>query len=227
MKKLHDKQFPNENQKYRDARNDLLKAEMKLRKQTEDVAALRRKLPTGGKLKEDYVFEEIDPKTGKVKETKLSELFGDKNTLIIYSYMYPPENERPCASCTSIIDGINGMVFNVNEKVSFVMVAKAPIKKLVKWAKSKNWKHVRMLSSYNNTYNIDYFGETESGGQMPMTNVFIKKGKNINHFWGTELLYAPTEKEQDPRHVDMISPLWNLLDITPDGRGKKWNPIHW
>src|SRR5690606_174323 len=216
-----------ENRKYRDARNDLLKAEIKLRKQTEDVASLRRKLPVGGKLKEDYTFEEIDPKTGKAKETKLSELFGDKDTLIVYSYMYPPENERPCASCTSIIDGINGMVFNVNERVSFVMVAKAPIKKLAKWAKSKNWKHVRMLSSYNNTYNTDYFGETESGGQMPMTNVFIKKGKNINHFWGTELLYAPTEKEQDPRHADTIWPLWNLLDMTPDGRGAKWNPIHW
>lgn len=175
MKKLHDKRFPNESPKYRDARNELLKAEMKLRKQTEAVAELRRKLPSGGKLKEDYTFDEFDPKTGKIKQTKLSELFGDKDTLIVYSFMYPPENERPCASCTSIIDGINGMVFNVNERVSFVMVAKAPVKKLAKWAKSKNWKYVRMLSSFNNTYNLDYFGENEKGEQMPILNVFTKR----------------------------------------------------
>jgi predicted dithiol-disulfide oxidoreductase (DUF899 family) len=200
---------------------------MKLRKQTEDVAALRRKLPPGGKLKEDYVFEEMDKKTEKIKQTKLSDLFEKgKDSLIIYSYMFAPEQEKPCTSCTSIIDGINGMVFNVNDRTNFVMIAKAPIKKLMKWAKSKGWNSVRILSSYGNTYNTDYFAEMDNGGQMPMLNVFRNKGKSITHFYGTELLYAQAEKGQDGRHVDTIWPLWNLFDLLPEGRGKDWYPKH-
>lgn len=227
MKSIHNKSFPGESKQYRDVRNELLKAEMKLRKQTEEVAALRRKLPIGGKIKEDYVFEEMDKKTGKIKQTKLSELFEkEKDSLIIYNFMYPPENERPCASCTLIIDGIEGTALNINDRTNFVMVARSPIKKVMKWAKSKGWKSVRILSSYNNTYNSDYFGELEDGAQMPMLNVFRKKVKNITHFYGTELLYVPPEKGQDPRHVDSITPLWNLFDLLPEGRGKDWYPKH-
>lgn len=228
MKTTHNNRFPGESKEYRTARNALLRAEIKLRKQTEEVAKLRRKLPSGGKVKEDYVFEEIDKKTGKIKKTKLSELFTrGKDSLIIYSFMYAPEDETPCVLCNSIIDGINGMIFHVNERTNFVMVAKAPIKKLVKWGKSRGWKNVRMLSSFNNSYNTDYFtqGKT-SKEQLPALNVFRKKGKNIYHFYSTELLYLPVEKGQDGRHVDSIWPLWNLFDFLPEGRGTDWYPKH-
>lgn len=227
MKKLHSKSFPGESSKYREARNALLKAEIKLRKHTEEVAALRRKLPAGGKLKEDYIFEEMDRKTGKINQVKFSDLFREgKNSLIVYSYMFAPDQEKPCPSCTSIIDGINGMVLNVNDRTNFVMIAKAPIKKVMKWAKAKGWNSVRILSSFNNTYNLDYFAELEDGAQMPMLNVFRKKGNTISHFYGTELLYTSPEKGQDPRHVDDIWPLWNLFDLLPEGRGKDWYPKH-
>src|SRR5690349_7221161 len=96
--------FPNESKAYRAARKKLLGAEIALRKKVEAVAALRRKLPPGGVVPEDYAFEEGDP----ARQVRLSELFGERDTLVTYSYMYGPSMARPCPMCTSILDGLNG-----------------------------------------------------------------------------------------------------------------------
>ena len=225
MKNHHEKRFPGESDEYREARNKLLNAEIELRKKIEEVAAIRRNLPDGGKLKEDYIFEEMNPKTGEKTKTKFSELFKPgKDTLIIYSYMYALKDEKPCTSCTSIMDGINGMVFHVNNRLNFVMVAKSPISKVMNWAKSRSWNNLRILSSENNSYNTDYFSENEKGGQYPALNVFRKMQDGIFHFYSTELLYVKPEPGQDGRHVDMIWPLWNIFDYAPEGRGTDWYP---
>ena len=226
MKNYHDKRFPNESEAYRTARNELLEAEINLRRQTEAVAEMRRSLPNGGKLKEDYVFEEMEA-NGNIKETKLSELFEPgKDSLIIYSFMYAPKNEKPCTSCNSIIDGIDGMVFHAEQRVSIAVVAKNSIEKFTAWAKSRGWKNVHLLSSLHNTYNKDYFGEDEKENQWPALNVFRKTDEGIFHFYATELLFAPAEKGQNGRHVDSIWPLWNLFDLIPEGRGTNWYPKH-
>jgi predicted dithiol-disulfide oxidoreductase (DUF899 family) len=137
MKNYHDKRFPNETEAYRNARNELLEAEINLRKQTEAVASMRRSLPDGGKLKEDYVFEEMDA-NGCIKQTKLSELFeSGKDSFIIYSFMFAPQNEKPCTSCNSIIDGIDGMVFHAEQRVNIAVVAKTSFEKIMQWAKGR------------------------------------------------------------------------------------------
>lgn len=224
MSALHNKAFPNESPEYRDARNKVLEAEIELRRKTEEVARLRRNMPMGGKVKEDYIFEEPDS-SGKTKQTKLSELFKPgKDTLIIYSYMYGPEVESPCTSCTSIMDGINGMVFHAEDRVNFAMVGKSTIEKIKKWAEGRGWKNLHILSSNKNSYNKDYFAESEKGSQIPALNVFHKTPDGIFHFYNTELLYVPSEKQENSRHVDMIWPLWNLFDYTPEGRGTDWYP---
>lgn len=226
MKTYHDKKFPNESEAYRNARNELLEAEINLRRQTEAVAAMRRNLPNGGKLKEDYVFEEIDA-NGNIKKTKMSELFQPgKDSLIIYNFMYAPQDEKPCPSCTSIIDGIDGMVFHAEQRVNIAVISKAPIEKLMQWAKNKKWRNVHLLSSLHNTYNADYFGENEKQNQQPALNVFRKTAEGIFHFYATELLFAPTDKGENARHVDSIWPLWNLFDLIPEGRGTNWHPKH-
>src|SRR5579864_5756350 len=103
---MHAIRFPGESDEYRAARNRLLEAEADLRRQTEQVAALRRSLPDGGLLKDDYVFDEASP--GATGRVKLSELFQDgKDTLILYSFMYGPDMKQACPSCTSILDGLN------------------------------------------------------------------------------------------------------------------------
>jgi predicted dithiol-disulfide oxidoreductase (DUF899 family) len=209
--------FPNETKDYRSAREKLLEAELGLRKQIEDVAALRRKLPPGGEVPEDYVFESAD---GKVK---LPELFTNGNTLVAYSFMYGPQMEQPCPMCTSIIDGLNGNAMHITQRTGLVIIAKSPLKRILEFARRRGWSNLKLLSSEKNNYNRDYHGESADGSQMPMLNVF-RKNKSVRHFYATELLHAKSGPGQDPRHVDSIWPLWNVLDLTPEGRGKDWYP---
>lgn len=226
MENYHDKTFPNETKAYREARNQLLEAEINLRRQTEAVAAMRRNVPNGGKLKEDYVFEEPDAE-GNIKQTKLSELFEPgKDSLIIYSFMFSDKNEKPCTACNSIIDGIDGMVFHAEQRVNIAIVAKTSIERFSQWANQRGWKNVHLLSSAHNTYNRDYFGEDEKENQWPILNVFRKTDEGIFHFYATELLFTPSDKGQNSRHVDAIWPLWNLFDLIPEGRGTNWFPRH-
>jgi predicted dithiol-disulfide oxidoreductase (DUF899 family) len=223
-KPVHQVRFPGETSKYRSARNSLLKDEMALRAQIEAVAAKRRKLPLGGEPPEDYVFDELTA-DGGTRQVRLSELFSPgKETLIVYSYMFGPKMQDPCVMCTSILDGLDGESPHVNQRVNFVIVAKSPIDRIIRLARERGWRGLRLLSSARNTYNRDYHGENTRGDQLPSLNVFVRRGGRIHHFYHSELLFAPSERGQDGRHVDMIWPLWNLFDVTPEGRGTDWSP---
>jgi predicted dithiol-disulfide oxidoreductase (DUF899 family) len=210
--------FPNENAAYRAAREKLLQAEMDLRRQIERVAEQRRALPKGGELPDDYVF---DSEQGKVR---LSELFGNGNTLVAYSFMYGPKMEKACPMCTSIIDGLDGNAIHIAQRANLVVIAKSPLERILAFARERGWTNLRLLSSAGNSYNRDYHGEDAEGRQWPMLNVFQKSGNKISHTWGSELLSAKEEPGQNSRHVDLIWPLWNVLDFTPEGRGKDWYP---
>jgi predicted dithiol-disulfide oxidoreductase (DUF899 family) len=224
----HSKHFPGESPAYRDARNRLLEAEVALRRNIEEVAALRRKLPVGGEIPEDYVFEEGAADINDIKaarKTRLSELFSPgKDTLVLYSYMFGPNMPAPCVSCTSILDGLNGAAPHVRQRVNFAVVAKSPLARIRETARGRGWNNLRLLSSASNTYNRDYHGEDEKGEQLPSLNVFVRRDGKIYHFYHTELLFAPAEPGQDGRHVDLIWPIWNMFDFTPEGRGTDWYP---
>jgi len=225
---FHSNRFPNESTDYRDARNKLLEAEIALRKNIEEVAALRRKLPPGGELPEDYVFEEgaVDPNDAKTaRKIRLSELFSPgKDTLAIYSYMFGPQMKEPCVSCTSILDGLNGSAPHIRQRMNFVVAAKSPLARIRELARGRGWNNLRLLSSAGSTYNRDYHGENAEGDQLPSLNVFIRRDGKIHHFYHTELLFAPQEPGMDGRHVDMIWPIWNMFDFSPEGRGTNWYP---
>jgi predicted dithiol-disulfide oxidoreductase (DUF899 family) len=215
-----DTHFPGETSEYRTARNELLRAEIALRDQTEDVARLRRALPPGGTLKEDYVFQKLDG-----APVRVSELFQPgKDTLAIYSYMYGPEMKAPCPLCTSILDGLDGQAPHIMQRVNFAVAAKSPPARINDVARRRGWRNLPLLSSATNTYNIDYHGENEKGAQFPMLNVFARRDGGIDHVYATEMFFAPKESGIDGRHVDSIWPLWNMFDFTPDGRGTDWYP---
>lgn len=222
-KALHNVRFPNESVAYRSARNRLLNAEIALRRETERVAALRRKLPAGGVVPVDYTFEELGS-DGAAERVHLSELFGDKDTLVLYSYMYSPSMEKPCPSCTSILDALDRSNVHITQRVSLAVVAKSPIARIHEVARSRGWTGLRLLSSAGTTYNHDYQGESADGSQRPALNVFVRRNGKVHHIYCTELMFAPSDKDQNPRHVNSIWPLWNMFDFTPDGRGTTWQP---
>lgn len=232
MSAIHDLRFPNESGGYRQARDELLRAEMELRRRMEDVAALRRQLPPGGAAKEDYAFDEGGPGGsgggpgggGELRKTRLSELFEDgKDTLVVYSFMYPPGG-RPCPACTAFLDSLNANAPHLGEAINLAVVAKSPWPRIAKWAASRGWDKLRLLSSTGNGYNVDYHAEAEDGSQWPIVNVFQKTGDGVAHRYCSELFYAPAEEGQHPRHVDSMWPLWNVLDLTPGGRPDNWFP---
>ena len=220
----HSVRFPGESESYRAARNELLEGEIQLRRNIEEVAGKRRDLPLGGKVQEDYVFDEAVSGSAE-RKVRLSELFADdKDTLIVYSFMYGPKMAQPCVSCTSILDALDGEAPHVMQRINLAVVAKSPISRIMEFATGRGWRNLRLLSSAGNTYNHDYHAESPEGDQWPALNVFVRRDGQIHHFYNTELLYAPFEPGQDGRHVDLIWPLWNLFDLTPDGRGEKWYP---
>jgi len=233
--------FPGESPEYRAARERLLEQEIELRRAMEAVAAARRKLPPGGVVPEDYVFEGAGA-DGTPTEVTLSELFAPgKDSLVIYSFMFPrdPGDERPgpasgqtallklsegpCPSCIALLDQLDGAAEHTTPLVNFAVIAKAPLARILTFAEERGWRQLRLLSSAGNNYNRDYLAETAEGAQRPMLNVFHRDRGVVRHFWGSELFYAPTDPGQDPRHVGTLEPVWNLLDLTPEGRPSDWD----
>jgi predicted dithiol-disulfide oxidoreductase (DUF899 family) len=218
--------FPNESAEYRAARDALTKAETELTRRVEEVAALRRSLPPGGIVPEDYLFTEGPADLAgdrPTRQVRLSDLFGEHDTLLLYSFMYGPEMSRPCRMCTSLLDSLDGAAADVLELAGFAVVAKSPIDRLRQYARERGWVNLRLVSSAGSRYNREYHGEDERGDQVSRMNVFTRNDGVIRHFWATE--QNETLPGQDERHVDMIWPLWNLLDLTPAGRSD-WRPAY-
>src|SRR5215813_13041907 len=179
--------FPNESREYRDAREALLKDEQDLLDKVRAVAAKRRTLPLGGQLKEDYVLQWAND--GKVgARVKFSELFADKNTLLLYSFMYGPGWDNPCPSCTSLVDGFDRTSYQVTQGAAFVAIAKAPAEKINAWARKRGWSQIALISGFESSYQADYKCQGASDDmQLPVMHVFRREDGRISHFWGTEL----------------------------------------
>jgi predicted dithiol-disulfide oxidoreductase (DUF899 family) len=227
-KSLHEVRFPGESDEYRRARNELLQAEIDLRRQTEAVAAQLRKLPLGGPVPSDYSFEEWDADKKAARPARLSQLFATgKDTLYLYNFMFIPGKaglplEEGCPSCTSIIDAVDGAAQHLTQQINFAVVARVPIEQFRALARSRGWRHARLLSSANNSYNRDYQGEAPDGSQLPNANVFVRRDGKIHHLWSSELFHVAPDPGQDMRHVDYMWPMWSVLDHTPGGRGADW-----
>ncbi|HEX4302477.1 MAG TPA: DUF899 family protein [Rhizomicrobium sp.] len=228
--------FPGESAEYRAARDALLNQEIALRREMEALAAARRALPPGGLVPEDYVFDGIGA-DGAVAKVRLSEMFAaGKDSLVVYNMMFPrhknderakaesgptaalPREDGPCPSCAALLDQFDGMALHLEQILNFAVVAKAPIERVVAFAKDRGWRHMRFFSSAGNRFKNDYGAEDHDGQQQPMTNVFHRNSDGIRHFWSSEMLFAPADPGQDPRAIGTLEPLWNMMDLTPEGR---------
>jgi len=212
----------NESEEYLAKREELRLAEIELMKHRERVAALRRALPQGAAL-QDYEFLEgpadLDAGDEPIHTVKLSELFTvASRPLVIYHLMYGKKQAKPCPMCTMWIDGANGVAQHITQNIDFAVVAAADPKALRDHARERGWNNLRLLSAGSNTFKYDLGSEEADGGQDSSVTVFTKDADNtVRHFYTVHPRMAPEIQE---RGIDLLAPVWNFMDLTPQGRGE-------
>ena len=208
--------FPNESAEYRAARTALLAEEFELRRQIARVAAQRAMLPPGGAVTGDYRF------IGEEGPTGFSGLFGDKPTLAAYSFMFGPERQKACPMCTALLGPLDGNAADLGQKISLVVISRSPVERLRAFANERSWRNLRLYQDATDAYSRDYHGLLPDGSEVPAFNIFTRRDGSIRHFWSGEM--TESDPGQDPRGAPDLSPLWNILDMTPEGRGTDWYP---
>jgi predicted dithiol-disulfide oxidoreductase (DUF899 family) len=208
--------FPNESAEYRAARNALLAEEIELRRHIERLAAQRRALPPGGEIPHDFEFV---CETGPIQ---LSSLFGARDTLMIYSMMYGPERKTPCPMCTSFLSAWNGTAINLRERVAVAVTARSPIERLIEYKKQRGFANLPFVSDMCSDYTRIYVSPKDE--DVPGFSVFSRRNGTVRHFYSGEMSAAMADPGQDPRGAPDPDPLWQMLDLTPQGRGTDWYP---
>ena len=208
--------FPNESPAYRAARNALLIEEIELRRHLERVASQRRALPPGGEVPKDFGF------SSEAGPVRLSSLFGDKETLMVYSMMFGPERKTPCPSCTSFLSSWNGTAVNLRERVAIVVTARSPIEKLLEFKKERGFSNLPFVSDGSGEYTRTYVSTEDA--DVPGFSVFTRRDGTVRHFYSGEMSGEMVDPGQDPRGAPDLDALWVMLDFTPEGRGTDWYP---
>ncbi len=208
---------PNESDEYRRARQELLVEEIELRRHAERVASLRRGLPPGGQVPRDYHFVAEDG-----RDVTLDDLFGERDTLVIYSYMFGPQREAPCPMCTSLMGGLDHKITDIRQRVAIAFTARSSIKRLIAAKQARGWTDLPVYSDQAGDFTRDYVSADDA--DMPAYNVFTRRDGVIRHFWSEEVGGEMADPDQDPRGAVEMDPLWLLLDTVPEGRGTDWRP---
>jgi predicted dithiol-disulfide oxidoreductase (DUF899 family) len=208
--------YPSESAQYRAARNELLVEEIELRRQLERVAAQRRMLPPGGESPQDF---ELASEAGP---TRFSSLFGDKDTLLVYSLMYGPQRKAPCPMCTSFLSAWNGTAANLRQRVAIAVTARSPIERLIEFKNQRGFTNLPFVSDGSGEYTRTYVNAEDA--DVPGFSVFRRRDGSIRHFYSGEMSGAMADPGQDPRGAPDFDPLWLMLDLTPEGRGTDWYP---
>jgi predicted dithiol-disulfide oxidoreductase (DUF899 family) len=211
----------NESDEYLTKREELRLAEIELMRQRERVAELRRRLPQGATI-QDYAFEEgpanLDAGDTPIRTVRLSELFTAPNrSVVVYHFMYGKKKISPCPMCTLVIDGWNGVAHHLGQNVDAVIVAAADPKALRAHARTRGWDNLRLLSCGANTFKYDLGSEDREGNQDSTVSVFTRDSDGtLRHFYSAHPSMAKDIKE---RGLDLLCPVYNVLDLTPQGRG--------
>ncbi|QFG27154.1 DUF899 domain-containing protein [Actinomadura sp. WMMB 499] len=200
------------------ARRRLLAAEKELLDHAERVAAARRALPPGPVLP-DYTLAEGPRDLASdepVTPRALGELFGEHGALVVYHLMFAPDADEACPMCSMWVDGFNGVAHHVERRAAFAVVARAPLPKLRAWGRRRGWDRVRLLSGHDSAFGADLAMEGPGGAQRPGLLVFDRAGDRVRHRY---TMQASVDPELPERGIDLLSPVWQLLDLVPAGRG--------
>jgi predicted dithiol-disulfide oxidoreductase (DUF899 family) len=199
---------------YRQKREALLDEERALLDRIERVAEQRRNLPEGPQI-QDVTLESVEG-----GEARLSELFGDGDVLLVYNMMFAPDDEAPCPMCTRWVDGFNAVAPRVKDVARFVILARKNARELARLARNRGW--TMPLYSAPKSYGRDVGAENADGDQMPLVTVFRKSPDGRIFLWYSQCAEFPNGTN---RGIDLLNPLWNLLDLLPQGRGDYLPPV--
>lgn len=209
--------YPNDSKEYREARTALLAEEVELRRHIEKVAAMRRALPPGGEARDYRFLDEEGRNVG------LADLFGPHDALVSYFWMFGPQRARPCPMCTTFLGAMDIPARDLAQRVAFAVFGRSPVARQLAFARERGWRNLRFYQTVGDDYARDYRGLAPDGSEWPALDVWVKDGAKVRHFWGSEL-GGTQDPGQDPRGAPDPTPLWNILDLTPDGRGTDWYP---
>lgn len=211
----------NESDEYLRKREELRLAEIESMKLRERVAELRRQLPQGA-IVQDYEFIEGPPELNAgdtpIRKVRLSELFSAPDrSLVIYHFMYGKKQTNPCPMCTMWIDGYNGVAHHLAQNLDFAIVAAADLPTLREHARARGWNNLRLLNAGESTFKYDLGSEDSEGIQDSTISVFTRDADGtVRHFYSA---HPSMEAEIQERGIDLLTPVYNMLDLTRQGRG--------
>jgi predicted dithiol-disulfide oxidoreductase (DUF899 family) len=211
--------FPGASAEYEAARRALLAEEIEFRRHMTRLVEQRRALPPGPVITKDYRF-----KDEQGFDVGLAELFGDKDTLVTYFWMYGPQRERPCPMCTNWLGSVNGNAADIKQRVALKILGRSPVERQYAFAQQRGWRDLNFVQTVGDDYAKDLGLLQADGSEYPALIVFKRSGKEVRLFWASEMTKAMADPGQDPRDAPDIASLWSILDLTPEGRPESWYP---
>jgi predicted dithiol-disulfide oxidoreductase (DUF899 family) len=211
--------FPGASAEYERARRALLAEEIEFRRHMTRLVEQRRALPPGPVIAKDYRF-----KDEQGFEVGLAELFGDKDTLVTYFWMYGPQRERPCPMCTNWLGAVNGNAADIKQRVALKILGRSPVERQYAFAQQRGWRDLNFVQTVGDDYARDLGLLNADGSENPALVVFSRKGDEVRLFWSSGMTREMADPGQDPRDAPDIASLWSILDLTPDGRPADWYP---
>jgi predicted dithiol-disulfide oxidoreductase (DUF899 family) len=211
--------FPGASAEYNAARTALLADEIEFRRSMTRLTERRRALPPGPVISKNYRF-----KDEQAFEVGLIDLFGDKDTLVTYFWMYGPQRERPCPMCTNWLGSVNGNAADIKQRVALKILGRSPIDRQYAFAQERGWRDLNFVQTIGDDYAKDLGILTPDGSESPALVVFKRDGDQVRLFWASEMTNDMADPGQDPRDAPDIAALWSVLDLTPEGRGTDWYP---
>jgi predicted dithiol-disulfide oxidoreductase (DUF899 family) len=206
-----------ESDEYRRARTALLAEEIALRRQIQRVAEQRRALPPGPVAK-DYRFLDAQG-----REIGLADLFGEHDTLFTYLWMYGPERERPCPMCTSFVGSLDVPAPDIEQRIALAIIGRSPVERQLAFARERGWSHLKFYQTIDDEFVRDTHWVVD-GDEGAGVLVWTREGGTVRLFWAAEGGFETADPGFDPHLAPDPTPLWNLLDMTPGGRGTDWYP---
>ena len=210
--------WPGESDDYRHARTDLLAEEIELRRRIQRLAAQRRALPPGPVAKEYRFLDD------QGRELGLVDLFGRHDTLFTYVWMYGPERARPCPMCTSFVGSLDIPAVDIEQRVALAIIGRSPVPRQLEFARERGWTNLKFYQTVGDDFARDYRGLHDDGSEWAICASWRRQGDKVRLFWAAEGDFETADPGFDPHLAPDPTPLWNILDWTPGGRGTDWYP---